>query len=143
MLSIDIGIPCTNNTEKYVKFLIENINSTISSKYNINIFIGINSKGINIEFLNKLKKDFNNIELVINKNIKYKPPSSLNHGECINLIIKNFHSKFGMIIDSDIAFLMKEWDIKLTKYIKNKTVIIGSEYGIDDIKILADEMCDL
>lgn len=136
MESIDIGIPCTNNTEKYVRFLIDNINSTKSSKLDIKIFIGVNSKNIDLEFLENIKKQFKNIEIIVNKKIKNKPPSSLNHGECINMILENFKSRYGMILDADVAFLLKGWDIKLTSFIKNDTVIIGSEYGLDDSKYM-------
>ena len=138
METIDIGIPCAPNTEKYIKFLIESIIKTKSNHYIINFLIGINSDNVDINYLQNLKNIYEDIKIIKNNCNVYKSGSSSNHGESINFIINNFSGKFGMIIDADVAFLSKNWDLTLTSFINNEVIIIGSEYGLDDFKYMGN-----
>jgi len=45
-------------------------------------------------------------------------------------------SRFGVLVDSDVAFLCKNWDVCLIDQLDSSTVMIGSEYHPTDGKMI-------
>ena len=45
-------------------------------------------------------------------------------------------SKFGVLVDADVAFLCKNWDVLLIDQLDSSTVMIGSEYHPTDGKMI-------
>jgi hypothetical protein len=126
---LQIGIPCGPNGENYAAFLIATIEETISRKNDYEYIIGINQKGVNKEIFQNIL----NLKVVE----EYKGyPHVKGHGHCLDLLLCNMNSKYGMFVDSDVAFLKKDWDIDLISKINGKTIIVGSEYHPTDGKIV-------
>ena len=45
-------------------------------------------------------------------------------------------TRYGILVDSDVAFLAQNWDQKLLSHLDDKTIMIGSEYHPTDGKIV-------
>ena len=132
---IQIGIPCGKNSEKYTKFLVDSINKTKSTECEIEFIIGVNQKGVNLDLLNELLISTKNKKIVKSEG-KHSGGVSQGHGLCADMILNNMDSGYGMLVDADAAFLLKNWDKKITPHINNKTICLGTEYGIDDKKYM-------
>ena len=131
---IQIAIPCGYNSEKYTKFLIDSIERTSSNEHDIEYLIGVNHAHVDLNLLASLMKS---IELrhdykIIVKEDRYTGNISTGHGQCVDMITPHMNSKYGMIVDSDCAFLSKNWDIKFSSLINKEYPIIGTEYGLGD-----------
>ena len=128
--TLQIGIPCGRNSERFVEFLINTIDRTVSEEYVIKYIFGINQKGVDEQFLKNITTKYEK-KIVVLDLLLGGAGTSNGHGDCLNLIFQTMNSKYGMVIDSDTAFLFKGWDKKLISLLKNGTAIIGTEYGID------------
>lgn len=51
---------------------------------------------------------------------------SLGHGEALNLLIDQFNTRFGVILDADAVFLLREWDRILIEELDQTTKIVGT-----------------
>lgn len=145
---IQIGIPCGPNSERYAKHLISSIERTLTGQYSIEYLIGVNHVLVNLPLLDellgeiKLKND-NTAHIIVDNNmISVEQTQASNtwvsnaHGRCADMLMHSMSHKYGMIVDSDCAFLMKDWDVEMVSAIDDKNIIIGSEYGHDDKKYM-------
>ena len=122
MSKLQIGIPCGPNSESYVNFLIENIIRTVSDVDNVEILLGINKPNLDIDFMTQYR-DVLDIKVVEAISEYYL---SLGHGHCLDTMFEHMDSEYAMIVDCDVAFLQKDWDIKLINELKDDVVIIGA-----------------
>ena len=127
MNKLQIGIPCGPNSEFYVGFLIENITRTVSNTDNVEILLGISKPNLDIEFMTQ-HRDVVDIRVIDAISEQYL---SLGHGHCLDRIFEHMDSEYAMIVDCDVAFLQKDWDIKLMNELKDDVVIIGAGTEID------------
>tara|TARA_R100001460_G_scaffold28089_1_gene56382 strand:- start:636 stop:1490 length:855 start_codon:yes stop_codon:yes gene_type:complete len=140
---IQIGIPCGLNSEEYTRHLIDSIDKTASGVYDIEYLIGINHIKAQISFLetllNKNKPRFP-YRIIASPNVFAKTSGtgwvSEGHGACLDMIMENMNSKYGMMVDADCAFLLKNWDQVLVSKITETNIIVGTEYGHDDYKYM-------
>ena len=119
---IQVGIACGANCEPYVKFLIDSINKTASSPSLFEYILGINKYSVNGDLLKTFSP---NIQTV---NAFDSDFGSISHGKCLDVIFEKMNSRYGMIVDCDVAFLQKGWDDIFKSLLVGKTVIVGSEY---------------
>ena len=122
MEKIQIGIPCGHNSEFYVNFLMNTIKKTVSNLDNIEFLLGINKTTVNRELLCK-NRDVLNIKLI---DALSEHNFSLGHGHCLDKLMDHMDSKYGMFVDCDVAFLEKNWDIKLINELKDNKVVVGA-----------------
>ena len=127
--TIQIGIPCGTNSEMYVSFLISSIESTISGDFQHEYILGVNQRGVDFDRFKKIK----NVKIVEDYQ---NSTSSKGHGHCLDLILKNMKSEYGMFVDSDVAFLEKSWDRILIDKLDKDCLMIGSEYHPADGKVV-------
>jgi hypothetical protein len=122
MRDIQIGIPCGYNSEHYVNFLLDSIRKTISDIDRTQVLLGQSKPEINIQFIVDSNPDFN-IEVVqaFSSDI-----GSLGHGKCLDVMLKHMSLEYGMVVDCDVAFLEKNWDIMMIDEIRDDNVIIGA-----------------
>ena len=132
MIDIQIGIPCGPNSEHYANFLINSIERTVSRKRAYQYVIGINKTGVDRRVI---QKNLENIDIVYHERIS-SHDGSKGHGDCLNLIFEHMTSKFGVLVDADVAFLCKNWDVLLIDQLDSSTVMIGSEYHPTDGKMI-------
>tara|TARA_R110000824_G_scaffold163711_2_gene339464 strand:- start:162 stop:971 length:810 start_codon:yes stop_codon:yes gene_type:complete len=137
---IQIGIPCGQNSEYYVKFLISSIEKTVSGKYDIEFIFGINQAGVDRNFIKNIPTKFTK-KFAQYENLQKSAPSSLSHGKLLDFIFAKMDSKYGMVIDSDTSFIYKGWDEKLISLLDEETIIIGTEYGADQNKFMKNPNC--
>lgn len=132
---IQIGIACGGNSEHFVEFLINSVEKTVSNDYEIEYILGVNPKVTNMNF-------FLNLETKFKKHIYNVTTSdeisSTNHGSILDHIFNKMDSKYGMVVDCDVAFLMKDWDKKLISELNEETVIIGTEYELKANKFMGN-----
>jgi len=79
------------------------------------------------DFLNLKKKIQNrsNVELYRVENFTHL--GSIAHGHAINDLLKKINSKYGVILDADCTFLIKNWDEILINEINDEYPIIGTQ----------------
>jgi len=79
------------------------------------------------DFLNLKKKIqyYSNVELYRIDNFNYR--GSLAHGIAINDLIKKIDTKYGVILDADCTFLIRNWDEILINEINDEYPIIGTQ----------------
>lgn len=123
--TIQIAIPCGENSECYTAFLIHTALKTASSDANLEFLLGITHSKVNRKYLENLSQ-FAPITLSdINRGLPY---GSYAHGVALDDLFSQFTSKYGMFVDCDVAFLKKNWDQILLKQLVDNVAIIGSEY---------------
>jgi len=79
------------------------------------------------DFLNLKKnvEDRSNVELYRAENFNHI--GSIAHGLAINDLLKKINSKYGVILDADCTFLIKNWDEILLNEINDEYPIIGTQ----------------
>ena len=122
MSKIQIGVACGSNCELYVNFLMKTIENTVSDKKRIEFILGINKPNVDRESLLKYKDVFN-IKIIDALSNEH---GSMGHGHCLDKILEQMSSEYGMIVDCDVAFLEKDWDVKLINELDDKKIIIGA-----------------
>jgi len=141
---IQVGVPCFSyegDCESYINFAIQSMIMTAKNPEDIEFIIGLNSDNINTDILSLMEDKCYGIKLInvmdnINQqrtgeapNISQDTKTSLNHGEVLDVLFKEFDSTYGMWIDADMAFLARDWDHKLKLELDAKeTAIVGMEY---------------
>ena len=120
MNKIQIGIPCGHNSELYVNFLMETVKKTVDNLDNIEFLLGVNKPTVDKKLLLR-NKDIFNIKII--DAISHQR-GSLGHGFCLDKILENMDSEYGMVVDCDVAFLEKEWHTKLINKLHGNKVII-------------------
>lgn len=139
---IQVGVPCFSyegDCESYINFLIETMILTASNPKEIEFLIGLNSENIDTSILTSMKSECYDIKLIdvieLNKvrvgsvpNVSAYTQNSLNHGEVLDILFSEFDATYGMWVDADMAFLLKDWDVKLKSELNEKCVIVGMDY---------------
>ena len=122
MKDIQIGIPCGYNSEYYTNFLLDSVRKTISNIDRVQVLLGQSKPDVDVKFIVDNNPDFD-IEVVqaFSSDI-----GSLGHGKCIDALLRHMNFEYGMIVDCDVAFLEKNWDIKLINELCGNKAIIGA-----------------
>lgn len=76
-----------------------------------------------IENLEQIIIKYKNVELMKRTQSKF---GSLGHGEALNTLIKKIDTPYGVILDADAIFLMKNWDKLLIEQLNENIKIIGT-----------------
>lgn len=118
---IQLGIACGRNSEGYVGFLMDSVKKTISDLNRVEFLIGIN-KPVDMQLLLRNSKDCNYRILDARTPVE----GSVGHGQCMDIILQNMDAEYGMMVDSDVAFLKKDWDLQLESKIEDGVVIVGA-----------------
>ena len=137
---IQIGIPCGRNSEYFVEFLISTIEKTTSGNYDIEFLFGINQSGVDQNFLQNIVTKYPK-KFIFSESLTSGPGSSMEHGQLLDLVFSEMDSKYGMMVDCDVAFVCKSWDEKLLSLLDEKTIIVGTEYGSDQSKFMKNPNC--
>ena len=122
MKEIQMGIACGYNSELYVNFLLETVRRTVNNINKFQIILGQSKPEVDVNHLAENNADFD-IKII---QAFSKDSGSLGHGKCIDALLENMDSEYGMIVDCDIAFLEKNWDVKLIECLQHKKVVIGA-----------------
>jgi hypothetical protein len=122
MRDLQIGIPCGYNSEHYVNFLLDSIRKTISDVGRTQVLLGQSKPEVNTQIIVDNNPDFN-IEVVqaFSSDI-----GSLGHGKCLDVMLEHMTLEYGIVVDCDVAFLEKNWDITMIDEIRDNNVIIGA-----------------
>lgn len=84
-----------------------------------------NSKGRIYQKLKKGVGDYDNVYLYKAENFRVR--GSKAHGIALNDMAKKIDTPYGVILDADFTFLMKNWDEILISRLNNKVKIIGTQ----------------
>jgi len=122
MKDIQIGIPCGYNSKHYTNFLLGSIRKTISSVDRVQILLGQSKPDVNVQYTIDNNPDFD-IEVIQGFSSDI---GSLGHGKCIDALLEGMSLEYGMIVDCDVAFLEKNWDVKLIEELRDNKVTIGA-----------------
>ena len=136
MNTIDIGIPAGFNSELYIDLLVRSCEKTKSEESEFNYILGVNDKRVDVNFFERMFQslEIKNYKVVV----KYHDKSGISdgHGKCLDLIMSNMESKYGVFLDSDVVLLSKGWEKLLLNELDSKHIMIGSEYHRRDGKIV-------
>jgi hypothetical protein len=127
---IQVGIACGKASESYVDFLLRTMKKTESGEHDFEIILGLSDTSVDVDKI--ISKDL--YEYLVIEAFDNDSSGSLGHGKCLDEIFKNMTSRIGMIVDVDVAFLAKGWDVKLLSCLDEECVIIGPEYRGDKYK---------
>jgi hypothetical protein len=87
--------------------------------------LGINKPTVDRKLLQKNSGVFN-IKIIEAISQEH---GSLGHGFCLDELFKHMDSEYGMFVDCDVAFLEKDWDVKLIDRLQGNKVVIGAGTG--------------
>ena len=86
---------------------------------------------------NSTRKDFKKLEYIIKKyknvtlyKVKTLSTGSVAHGEALNDLVSKIDTEYGVIIDADATFLIKDWDKILINKMNNILPIYGTQADI-------------
>lgn len=126
MRDIQVGIALSKNAEGYLKFLLWTMGLTVSSPRRVKLLLGLNH-GVDADAIRQIAEasgfEFEIVSLDVGNLY-----GSDNHGRALDIIFSQMKSGLGMLMDVDIAFLEKGWDILLEERLDAKHPIIGTEY---------------
>ena len=136
---IQIGIPCFSyegDCENYVRFVIQSMVLTANDPTKLEFLIGLNGDDIDLKKMSGVHDNVKFIDVIdeIERRVGDAPhktkftTSSLNHGELLDTLFKHFDSRHGMWVDSDMAFLCLDWDIKMKACLNENCAIVGLTY---------------
>lgn len=108
--AFDIGVPCGNNSDFYVDFLLENMSKTMASgKEETRIILGINNYDqFDLNVIEKWRHRFDIEHHYINTDTL---PGSLGHAMVLETMLSKMNASYGAFVDCDIGFLMPAWDL--------------------------------
>lgn len=112
--------------------------------YNSSEFIGLmlhaleklthNSFKVIIRDNNSKTKDYNNLKNIVKKyknvslyQVKTISSGSLAHGEALNDLVSQIETEYGVILDADATFLIKDWDKILMNKLSESIPIFGTQ----------------
>jgi len=134
---LQIGIPVGFNGEKYLLFLLDSIEKTISRNFEYEYLIGINSREVDYPYLCEQAKS-RNLSEKIKFIIEYNDEGSVSkgHGKCLDNIFRRMTATHGVFFDVDVGLLAMGWDKLMLAKLDNKNIIVGSAYHQKDGKIV-------
>lgn len=89
------------------------------------------SKSKDLRCLKALCKDGDNVDIIFNQQ---SVSGSIGHGEALDILASKIETPFFVVVDSDVVFLRKEWDVILLERINDKVKAIGTEASGDKPK---------
>ena len=122
--TIQVGIALINGSEDYALFLMETIKATMSGKNEFEFIFALGQNGIDI---GKIKNNEYNFKTKFIEN-PAKILSSTAHSKSLSMLYNEMDSKYCILVDCDVAFLMKGWDERLLEIIDSGKTIVGCEY---------------
>lgn len=132
---IQIGIALSKNSEKYLEFLLWTISKTAALP--IKYYLGVNH-GASFE---EIKHIASNVDAEVFDAFIDSGYSSLNHGLCLDIIFSKMESGIGMLVDCDVAFIEKNWDVLMLSKLNDKCAIVGAEYDGDKYLQFPNVIC--
>jgi len=118
---IQIGIPCGKNSASYASFLIQTAKLTADHPSDLQFILGV-------DIGPGKREDVSNVDCWKILKIDTKLPyGSLAHAIVCDNLVKSMDTEYGMILDSDTAFLEKGWDTVMKSALTDKFIIIGTE----------------
>lgn len=123
---LDIGIPCGNNSDFFVNFLLDNIVKTKSNNVDIKVILGINNYDtFDVKVIEKFDSYFETELFYVKTDTE---PGAVGHALTLSAILERMDSEVGMFLDVDTAFLVKDWDEVFSQEITDKYVAFGTAY---------------
>lgn len=102
------------------------------TKNNYQVFI-LDNGSKNSDY-QKLKEGIKEYSKIFLKRKKTKLRGSLAHSTALNELVKNINTPYGVILDADCTFLIKNWDEILISQLKGKIKIIGTQAPVGTVK---------
>lgn len=124
-MKIDIVMACGPKSEQYTPFVIDNMLST-ATQHELSFILPTHR--CNLDFL----KNHPNVKSIIQMpdDIKDSQHSASHaHARSVNTSVKLIESELAMIMDYDIAFLTRGWDVWMVNMFNDQQIgIVGTEY---------------
>jgi len=121
---IDVMVPCFQKTEEFLYVCLQTLIATAKHKDKLHFLIGIdfnNNPIVGNVRETRIREICPSIE--IHKILTGYPRSSKSHGTVINTLYKKCNNQYRFVIDSDIAFVYKNWDEILIEKISQSDAV--------------------
>ena len=119
-----ITVLCVNyNTSDFIEVMLYSFEKLTSSPFEV-LIVDNGSKESHLLRLAKAAQNYNNVRVIYRRQ---SAPGSIGHGEAMDLLVKMVDTPYFVTMDSDAAFLIKDWDIKLLSRLNERTKAIGTQ----------------
>ena len=141
-MKLQVGIALAKNSEKYLKFLMWTIDQTALRPERIQYVLGL--IGADRDAVERAVERHDAIIVDAQVDGGY---GSQNHGECLDKIFSCMTSRYGILMDCDIAFLHIGWDDEMLSRITRsdegdgRSIIIGAEYDGEKYRGFPNVIC--
>lgn len=114
------------NSSEFIELMLFALKKLTFNTYKV-IICDNNSKETDFQKLENLIKDYENINLY---RVNTDKLGSMAHGEALNELVSRIDTEYGVILDADATFLIKNWDKILIDKIDDKTPIYGTQADV-------------
>ena len=128
---IQFAITCGPRSEPFLELLIHSIEATESGEHDIEYLIAVNNNAVDIGHLKSIESKHPKVFFIDPPEKMYNGLNddlSRSHGRSLTELVSSMTAKYGVICDVDVAFLAKDWDIKITNLLDSNNIIAGSTY---------------
>ena len=128
---IQFAITCGPRSEPFLELLIHSIEATESGEHDIEYLIAVNNNAVDIDHLKSIESKHPKVFFIDPPEKMYNGLNddlSRSHGRSLTELVSSMTAKYGVICDVDVAFLAKDWDIKITNLLDSNNIIAGSTY---------------
>lgn len=123
MLAYAITVLIVNyNTTDFIEMSLYSLKKLTKNKYKVVICDNGSLEKEKIKLM-RLAEKYHNVEVFFRKQSQ---SGSMGHGEALNILIDKIDTEYGVILDADAIFLIKDWDEILINELGEKTKIIGT-----------------
>ena len=119
-----ITVCCVNyNTSDFVEVMLYAFNKLTRSPFEV-IIADNGSNDQHLLKLARIAQKYQNVKVIYRQQTA---AGSIGHGEAMDLLIGMVQTPYFVTMDSDAAFLIKDWDVKLLERLNNKIKAIGTQ----------------
>jgi len=128
---IQFAITCGPRSEPFLELLLHSIEVTESGDFDLEYLIAVNNNAVDIDKLKSIESKHPKVFFIDPPEKMYNGLNedlSRSHGRSLTELVSSMTAKYGVLCDVDVAFLAKDWDVKITNLLDSNNIIAGSTY---------------
>lgn len=114
------------NSSEFIELMLYGLQKLTISPFKV-VIRDNNSNDKDYNNLKNIVKNYSNVSLY---QVKTNLNGSMAHGEALNELVSKIDTQFGVIMDADATFLVKDWDKILIEKISDEMPIYGTQADV-------------